>query len=83
MHARRDEPGDVRHVHEQQRPDAVGDGREAREVEEARICRGAGDDELRAHLARDRLERVVVDPLGLTIDAVGVDLVEPAGEVHR
>ena len=32
---------------------------------------------------RLRLHRVVVDPLGVLADAVGVDLVQPAGEVER
>ena len=41
-------------------------------------ARGAADDELRADLLGLRLERVVVDPLGVLADAVGVDLVEPA-----
>ena len=83
VHAGGHEPGDVRHVHEQQRPDAVGDRRHALEIDDPRVGRGAGHDHLRPHLARGRLEGVVVDPLRLAIDAVRVDLVQPAGEVDR
>ena len=48
-----DEPGDVRGVDEQQRADLVGDRAERREVDDARVRGGAGDDQLRP-LARPR-----------------------------
>ena len=47
-----DEPGDVGHVDEQAGPDAVGDRGQALEVEDPRVHARAGDEELRAHLAR-------------------------------
>ena len=82
MDAGRDEARDMGHVDEEQRPDAVGDRRHPLEVDDPRIRRGAGDDELGPDLASLDLERVVVDPLGVLADAVGVDLVEPAAEVQ-
>ena len=51
---RRDEPGDVRHVHDQRRPDLVGDGAEAGEVDLPRVGARAGDDD-RAAGARARV----------------------------
>ena len=61
-----------------QRAHAMGDRGHALEVEDPRIGRGAGDDHLRPDLGGLRLERVVVDPLGVLADAVGVDLVQAA-----
>ena len=82
MDARRDETRDVGHVDEQQRPDAVGDRRHALEVDDPRIGRCPTDDQLGPDLASLGLERVVVDPLGVLANAVGVDLVEAAAEVQ-
>ena len=50
MDARRDEAGDVGHVDEQQRADAVGDRRHPLEVEDPRVGGRAGHDHLRANL---------------------------------
>ena len=44
MQARRDEARDVRHVHEQQRVHAVGDGRHALEVDDPGVGAGARHD---------------------------------------
>ena len=52
MEPGRDEPGDVRHVHEQQRVHAVRDAGHALEVDDARVGAGAHDDHARADLAR-------------------------------
>ena len=51
--ARRDETREVRHVHEQQSLDCVGDLAKARKVEDPRIRRGAGNDEFWAVLLRE------------------------------
>ncbi len=80
--ARGDEASDVGHVDEQDRPDRVGDLGHPLELPGPRVGRRAADDELRAHLAGLGGHRVVVDPLGVLADAVGVDLVQPAGEVE-
>src|SRR5487761_2363535 len=79
----RDQPGDVRHVHEEVRPHAVGDLREALEVQDPRVRARPGDHELRADLGRLLLHRVVVDEVGLAIDAVGVDVEPLPAEVDR
>ena len=79
----RDEPGDVGHVDEQQRADAVGDRRHPLEVPRARVGGGPGDDDLRPDLGGLRREGVVVDPLVLAGDAVRVHLVQAAREVDR
>ena len=81
--AGRDETGEVRHIDKKERLDRVGDLTEPREVEDARVRGGAGDDELRAILLRQTLELVVVEHLVLFTDTVGDEVVELAGEVHR
>ena len=65
-----DEPGDVRGVDHEQRADLVGDRTERLEVDDARVRGRAGDDQLRP-LARGELaDRVVVEDLGVVVDAV-------------
>ena len=76
------EARDVGHVHHEIGAHLMGDFRHALEVDEARVGRGAADDDLRAALLRDALELVVVDGLGLGIHAVGDDVVQKTGEVH-
>ena len=84
MDAGRDEPGDVGHVDEQQRADAVGDRGHPLEVDDPRDRREAPATISFGRTSCGlRLERVVVDPLGVLADAVGVDLVQAAGEVER
>ena len=46
MDARRDQTGDVRHVHHEQGVHAVGDCAQAGKVKEARVGARAGNDEL-------------------------------------
>ena len=81
--AGRDEPRDVGHVHHRARADLVRDGAEGGEVDRARVGRGPGEDELRLHLARALRHLLHVDPLGLAVDAVGVEVVVDAREVLR
>ena len=83
MFPRRDEPCDMGHVDEKFRSHLVGDLAEPREVDDARIGAGSGEDHLR--LVRDGqfFDLVVVDALGLAVDAVGDHVVELAGEVQR
>ena len=61
--AGRTSPAKWRHVDHQQRADLVGDLAEAREVEEARVGRPAGEQQLRPPLAGDPLDLVHVDPV--------------------
>ena len=83
MHAARDQAGEVRHVDHQDGADLVGDGAEAREVDDARIGRAAGDDDARLVLARQRGHRVEVDALVLAAHAVVHGLEPLAGQVGR
>ena len=70
MHARGDQPGDVRHVDQEPGADRVGDRPEAGEVDEARIGRGAGDDHLGLVLVRQPLDLLEVDQPVLLAHAV-------------
>ena len=74
MEAGGDEAGDVRDVDHEIRADAVRDLRHALEVDDARVGRGARDDELRLAVLCDALELVVVDALILLAHAVGNDV---------
>ena len=91
-----DQSGDVRDVGHEERAGTVGDLAKAREVDRPAVGRGAADDQLRTVLERQALDLVVVDALGLAIDAVGDDVevatrigeavtvgeVPAAGEIH-
>ena len=76
MLARRDQPGEMRHVDEQQRADLVADRAEAGEIEVARIGRAAGDDQLGPMLLRQPLDLVEIDEMVVRADAI-LDGVEP------
>ena len=83
MHATGHQPGNVRHVGEEERADLVGDAAERREVEHPRVRRATGDEQLRAHPLRDLAHLVVVDQAGVGPDAVGMRLPDLAGVAHR
>ncbi len=76
-----DEAGDVRHVDDEVGADALGDLREARPVDDARVGREAGDDHLRPVLVGQALHLLVVDLAGIGADAVLRGAEELAGEV--
>ena len=76
-----DEPGEVRHVHHQQRADLVCDLAKALEVELARVRRPARQQQLRATLAGDARDLVHVDHAALAVDLVCGDVVEAPGHV--
>ena len=61
MHAARDEAGEMRHVDHEIGADLVGDLAEAREIDDARIGRAAGDDQLRPMLFGELRHLVHVD----------------------
>ena len=61
----------------------MGDLAEALEVERARVGARAGHDHLRLDFGRLLFEGVVVDLLGLLVDAVGGEVVQLAAEVDR
>ena len=81
--AGRDQAGIVRHVDHEEGADLVGDLAEAREVDVARIGRGAGDDQLRLVAARHLFHLLVVDQVAVGLHAVGHDLEPLARLVGR
>ena len=88
VHPGGNQPGHMRHVHEEHRADLVGDGAEARPVHHLRIGREPGHDHFRLVLQGQLLDLVVVDQaLGVdpVLDGVeqlarGIDL-GPVGQV--
>ena len=78
----RDHSGDVRDVADHHRARLLGDLPKLVKLERARIRGSAAEDCARPDLARLLPRRVVVDPLGLRLEAVVVDLEELPGEVH-
>src|SRR5690606_15915531 len=82
VHAGGNQAGDVGHVDEQVGTDLVGDGAEAREVENLRIGAETGNDHFRLVLDGQALDFVVVDQ-ALVVDAVLHGVVELAGRGHR
>ena len=80
--ARGHQAGHMRHVHHQQRAHLVGDGAEARPVDDARVGREAGDEELGAVLARQAGDLVVVDQAVALAHAV-LHCVEPLARERR
>jgi hypothetical protein len=81
VQARRHEPGEVRHVDHEQRADLVGDRAEALEVEEARVGRPAGEEQLRPPLARDRATSSMSMPVVVGRHLVRRHVVEAARHV--
>src|SRR3546814_181880 len=72
----------MRHVHEQQRADLVRNRAEPLEIKETRIGRSASDDQLRLMFDRQRLKRVVIDKMGIAVDAI-LHGVEPFARKRR
>src|SRR3954469_20669816 len=81
MQSRRDESGEVRHIHHELRPDLPSNFCERLEVDDPRVGARTGDDHLWFLLTRDLLHLRVVDATVLT-DAVMNCMVEEAGEIH-
>ena len=83
MQARGDEPREMRHVDHEIGADGIGDGAEARKVDDARIGRAAGDDEGRLVLMGEPLDLVIVDAVIVLAHAI-LHGVEPfAGQIGR
>ena len=83
MLAGRHQSGNVRHVDEKNRADRIGNLPEPGKIESARISGRAGGNHRGPHLFGQFLQRVVIDLLGLLIDAVVCDLIKFAGEICR
>ena len=82
MLARGDQPGEMRHVDQEQRADLVADRAEAGEIEMPRIGRAAGDDQLGPVLLGEPLDLVEIDQMIVRPDAV-LDGVEPFARLRR
>ena len=83
MQSGRHQTGDMRHVNEEIRIGLVGDLAQTGEIDNARISGGAGQDHARLAFHREFFDFVVIDHFGVFVDAVGNDIEEFAGEVHR
>jgi hypothetical protein len=81
MHASGDQTGEMGHVDHQIRPDLVGNDAEAREVEDPRIGRTAGDDQLGLVLECQPLDFVEVDQMVFLTDAI-LNGVEPLARLR-
>ena len=80
MLIRRDQAGNVGHVHHELGPDLVGYLPEPREVYCTGVGRCAGYDDLGSVLLGQALHLVVVNQLHLPVDAVGHEVVNLGGE---
>ena len=79
----RDQAGDVRHVGDHRRPDALRDLADPREIDDARIRARADHDHLRFVFLCEARQLVVIDALIVLADAVRNDRVELAREIQR
>ncbi len=70
MHAARDQAGEVRHVHHEQRADFLRDRGERGEVDDARVRAPARDDQLGLLRPRQVAHLVVVDEPAVLAHAV-------------
>ena len=77
------EASDVSHVHHEVSTNFMSDFRETLEINRARVGRSTRNNDLRALLLRLLLERIVVNCLGLRVNAIGTDFVELAREIDR
>ena len=77
-----DQAGDVGHVDKKDRADLASDLGDPVEVDRPGVGAGAGEDQLRLVLSGEGRDVVVVDPLGLGVEAVADRGIPPAGEVE-
>jgi len=80
---RGDEPGDVRHVHDEHRANLVGDALERREIDDARVGATAADQDARPLPARDVAHLVIVDAARVLAHAVVRRAEQRPRKVHR
>ena len=83
MHARRDETCKMRHVHHQQRADAVADFAKRPEIDNARIGRAASDNQFRFVLTRKARDLFHIDPVIVLPHPIGHGLEPFARHVDR
>ena len=77
------QPGKMRHVHHQQRADAIGDFPESAKIENARIGRAAGHDKFRLVPFCEALKFIEIDALIVAANAIGDDAEPLTREIHR
>src|SRR5689334_3112735 len=82
MDARRHEPREMGHVHDEDRPDLVGDTPQGREIDDPGVGASATDQEAGALTARDFPDLVVVDPTRVFTNAVMRGPEQRAREIH-
>ncbi len=75
MHAACDQAGKVRHVHQIERANFVGDLPHAREINDARISAAAADNHLGTFFLGKLFQVIVIDGLGFLGYAVGDDAI--------
>ena len=83
MDAAGDEPGEMRHVHHEVGADLVGNRAKAGKIDETRIGRTAGDDNLRPVLPREHRHLRHVDALVVAAHAIGHDVKPLARHIDR
>src|SRR3989441_647048 len=74
--------GDVRHVHDEDRADLVGDAFEHREIDDARVGATAADQDAGTFAARDLAHLVVINPAGVFPDSVMSGMEQRPRKVH-
>src|SRR5262249_37719616 len=74
--------GKMRHIHEVQRADLIGDLAHARKVDNAGISATSSDDELGSFLLRELFQIIVVNPLGFFGHSIRNDAIGLAREVQ-
>src|ERR1700733_967487 len=80
MSTARHQAGEMSHIDQEQSPDLVGDLAHTGEVDDAWVRAASSDDQLWFVTLGDGFQDVVVDPLGLLIDAVEDYAVKLAGK---
>ncbi len=83
VHARRDQPRDVRHIHKKQRANRFRSFGHPLEFDHPRIRARTCHDHLRLVLARQPLNFVVINLLVILPHSVGDELVHPTGKIQR
>ena len=82
MHTARDQTGKVRHVHQVERADFVGDLPHAREINDAGIRAATADNHLGALFFGKLLQVVVIDGLSFLGHSVGDDAISLSREIE-
>src|SRR5260370_7543505 len=77
-----DQTGEMGHINQQQGSNLVGDLAHAGKIDDAGVGTASSDDELWFFALGDGFQNVVVDLLGLLVDAVEDDAIKLAGKAE-